>query len=48
MRAATGERPVSREAREGTHCGAVVKNRWNFIPPAASRSSAGVLTLASP
>ena len=36
MRAATGERPVRKDARDGTHCGAVVKKRWNFIPSEAS------------
>ncbi len=36
MRAATGERPVISAAREGTHCGAAVKKRWNFMPSAAS------------
>ena len=48
MRAATGERPVINAARDGTHCGAAVKKRWNFMPSAASRSSVGVLTLPFP
>jgi hypothetical protein len=48
IRAATGERPVSNAAREGTHWGAAVKKRWNFMPSAASRSSVGVLTFPSP
>ena len=48
MRAATGERPVSRAAREGTHCGAAVKKRWHFTPSAANLSSAGVRTPGVP
>ena len=48
MRAATGERPVRYAARAGTHCGAAVKKRWNFMPSAARRSSVGVRTLVSP
>ena len=48
MRAATGERPVISAARDGTHCGAAVKKRWNLIPSAASWSRAGVFTFGSP
>ncbi len=36
MRAATGDRPVINAARDGTHCGAAVKKRWNFIPSVAN------------
>ena len=48
LRAATGERPVSKEARDGTHCGAAVKARSKTMPSRPKRSRFGVRIQSAP